>query len=76
MTDSEEQLKRFENANREREDLGYRPHPIDFAFIEAVGKMPPTGGIAIGVERLLMALTGETDIRQFFLYPVAEAKRK
>ena len=76
LTDSEEQLKRFEDANRERETLGYPPHPIDSDFIEAVGKMPPTGGIALGVERLLMALTGETDIRQFFLYPVGEARRK
>ncbi len=70
LTDSSEQLMRFEDANRERETLGYPPHPIDFDFVESVGKMPPTGGIAIGVERLLMALTGETDIRQFFLHPL------
>jgi len=76
LTDSEEQLKRFEDANRQREALGYPPHPIDFELIEAVGKMPPTGGIAIGVERLLMALSGETDIREFFLYPLGEVKRK
>jgi len=75
LTDSEEQLKRFEDANRQRETLGYPPHPIDMDFIEAVGKMPPTGGIAIGVERLLMVLTGERDIRQFFLYPLTEANR-
>lgn len=67
LTDAEEQLRRFQSANIEREQLGYPPHPVDQAFIAAVGKMPPTGGIAIGVERLLMALTGESDIRQFFL---------
>ena len=75
LTDAEEQLKRFEDANRQREALGYPPHPVDAEFIEAVGKMPPTGGIAIGVERLLMVLTGESDICQFFLYPVIEDNR-
>ena len=67
LTDSDEQLKRFNAANKERESLGYVPHPIDADFIEAVGKMTRTGGIAIGVERLLMALTGEEDISEFFL---------
>jgi len=76
LTDSNEQLKRFEAANRRREAYGFQPHPIDSEFIEAVGKMSPTGGIAMGVERLLMVLTGEADIRQCFLYPVPEANRK
>ncbi len=67
LTDSKEQLQRFQSANTEREKLGYPPHPTDEDFIATVGKMKPTGGIAIGVERLLMALTGESDIRQFFL---------
>ena len=76
LTDSAEQLKRFEDANRLREIIGYPPHPIDSELMEAVGKMPPTGGIAIGVERLLMALTGETDIREFFVQPLGEVRRK
>jgi len=76
LTDSNEQLKRIKDANNEREALGYPPHPTDSDFIEAVGKMPPTGGIAIGVERLLMVLTGESDIREFFLYPLGEVRRK
>ena len=75
LTDSEEQLKRFEDANQERLRLGFPPHPTDSEFIDAVGKIPPTGGIAIGVERLLMALTGSKNIREFFLYPLAEVSR-
>ncbi len=70
LTDPIEQKKRFEHANRERTDLGFPAHPIDLDFIEAVGKMSPTGGIAMGVERLLMVLTGETDIHEFFLIPL------
>ncbi len=73
LTNSEEQTRRFAIANKERQGLGYSPHPIDAEFIEAVGKMPPTGGIAIGIERLLMVLTGETDIRQFFLHPLTDS---
>ncbi len=76
LIDPEEQLSRFENANAERERLGYAPHPIDNHLIEAVGRMQPTGGIAIGIERLLMVLTGEADIRNFFLQPVGDANLK
>jgi lysyl-tRNA synthetase class 2 len=73
LTDPEEQRTRFENANADRGKLDYAPHPIDEDLIMAVGRMQPTGGIAIGVERLLMVLTGEVDIRKFFLQPVGEA---
>ncbi|MBT3632105.1 MAG: EF-P lysine aminoacylase GenX [Candidatus Marinimicrobia bacterium] len=73
LTDSAEQDRRFREANEQREGLGHPPHPIDQTFIDSVGEMPRTGGIAIGVERLLMVLTGETDISQFFLYPLSES---
>ncbi|MEA3287114.1 MAG: EF-P lysine aminoacylase EpmA [Candidatus Marinimicrobia bacterium] len=70
LINSKEQIKRFKDANLERKILGYPPHPVDEDLIKAVGKMKPTGGIAIGIERLLMVLTGESDIRQFFLQPL------
>ncbi len=73
LTDAEEQMKRFKVSNGERQSLGYPPHPIDHDLIKAVGNMPATGGIAIGVERLLMVLTGETEIRNFFLQPISES---
>lgn len=76
LIDAEEQLRRFEEANRQRIKLGYSPHPVDKEFIDSVGRMKSTGGIAIGLERLLMVLTGETDIRQFFLHPLSEANRR
>ncbi len=79
LTDSQEQLKRFEMANRERQRIGYPPHPIDTELIDSVGKMQATGGIAMGIERLLMTLTGEQDIREFFLYPlgnIGETRRR
>lgn len=75
LTDSQEQLRRFNSANLERKALGFSQHPVDQDFIESVGKMKPTGGIAVGLERLLMVLTGVRDIREFFLYPVGGVKR-
>jgi len=72
LTDPDELLKRWHHTNAMREIYGFPPHPIDYSFIEAVGKMPPTGGIAVGVERLLQAFTGATDIREFFLLPIPE----
>jgi elongation factor P--(R)-beta-lysine ligase len=70
LTDSNEQESRFIHANLEREKMGYPPHPVDYELIRAVGKMKPTGGIAIGIERLLMVLTHTEDIREFFLFPM------
>ena len=75
LTDSEEQARRFASANGDREALGYLPHPVDDDLISAVGRMKPTGGIAIGVERLVMVLYDIPDIRQLFLQPVTDAKR-
>ncbi len=72
LTDPVEMLERFQHANAQREIYGYSLHPVDHELIIAVGKMPPTGGIAIGVERLLQAITGTDDIREFFLHPLPE----
>lgn len=76
LRDPIEQRKRFDDSNRLRTELGYPPHPVDEDLIQAVANMKPTGGIAIGIERLLMVLTGEKDISQFFLQPLTVAKRK
>lgn len=70
LTDPNELLERWHHTNAMREIYGFPPHPIDYQLIEAVGKMPPTGGIAVGVERLLQAFTGVEDIREFFLLPI------
>lgn len=76
LRDPDEQRLRFETSNRERKRLGYEPHPIDEDLINSISSMKPTGGIAIGIERLLMTLTGEKDISQFFIQPLTVAKRK
>lgn len=53
---------RWEAGNAARREAGRAPHPIDEGFLEAVGRMPACAGIALGVDRLVMALTGTGDI--------------
>lgn len=45
-----------------RRDLGRPPHPTDPTFLEAVDHMPRCAGIALGIDRLVMALTGAPHI--------------
>jgi lysyl-tRNA synthetase class 2 len=63
LTDAREQRLRFETCALERAQDGDEVYPLDRAFLAALGKgLPPCGGIALGVDRLLMALTGIDDI--------------
>lgn len=63
-TDGEEIRRRWERSNAARARAGRAPHPIDEAFLAAVSRMPRSAGIALGVDRLVMALTGATHIEQ------------
>ena len=62
LTDPAEQRRRFLSANTSRASAGERPHPVDEALIEAIGRMPATSGIALGVDRLTAALMGWSSI--------------
>lgn len=56
LTDPTEQRTRFEEANASRQKRGAQPYPLDESFIAALEHLPPSGGIALGVDRLLMIL--------------------
>ena len=59
LTDPREQQERFERDNAERERRGKAPYPLDRRFLDALTSgVPPCAGNALGVDRLLMALTG------------------
>lgn len=58
LTDAEEQRQRFTSANAARLAAGEAPHPEDPVFVEAVGRMPRTAGIALGLDRLVAVLCG------------------
>jgi lysyl-tRNA synthetase class 2 len=63
LTDSDEQHRRYQAYQEEREAQGKAAHPKDAQFLEAVGCLPPCAGIALGADRLLALLLGETVAR-------------
>lgn len=65
LTDAEEQRKRFEECAAGRTSRGSVAYPIDQPFLDAlkVG-LPQTGGIALGVDRLVMLICGAERIDQ------------
>ena len=63
LTDAAEQRRRFEEENRLRQARGQALMPVDEALLAALERgLPDCAGVALGVERLLMALTGATSI--------------
>lgn len=58
LTDAVEQRRRFEECAEQRKALGKEVYPIDEGFIQALENMPPSGGVALGVDRLLMLIAG------------------
>ena len=64
LTDPVEQRRRFEGARAERRALGEADYPLDEAFLDALARMPPSGGVALGVDRLVMLACGVHDISE------------
>ena len=54
LTDPVEQRRRFEAAREERRRLDESDYPLDEDFLGRLGSMPPSGGVALGVDRLVM----------------------
>ncbi|MFO7898211.1 MAG: EF-P lysine aminoacylase EpmA [Planctomycetota bacterium] len=63
LTDPAEQRRRFEADNAERRRIGKPELPIDDDLLDALGRMPPCSGIALGMDRLVMLLTDTPDVR-------------
>lgn len=62
LSDAAEQLKRFQEDNRLRQQKGLAEMPIDQNFISSLNHLPDCAGVALGIDRLLMLATGKTHI--------------
>ncbi|MES9868780.1 MAG: EF-P lysine aminoacylase EpmA [Sedimenticola sp.] len=74
LLDATEQRKRFEQDLEKRADNGKPPVPMDEHLLAALEQgLPSCAGVALGIDRLLMRLTGASHIEQVLAFPVNRA---
>jgi len=74
LNDPADQLERFEQqvASKDPET----PGEVDLDYVQALEYgMPPTGGLGVGIDRLVMVLTGQESIRDVLLFPAMKPEQ-
>ncbi len=75
LNDPEDQLQRLKEQE-DRRVIDEEAQPMDHDFMHAIDVgMPPTGGVGIGVERIVMLLTDRPSIRDILLFPTMKHKQ-
>ncbi|GAB7218665.1 elongation factor P--(R)-beta-lysine ligase [Vibrio comitans] len=74
LDDADEQLRRFEQDNEKRMQMGLSPQPIDYQLIEALRHgLPQCSGVALGIDRLIMLACKQTHIDEITAFPFPRA---
>lgn len=73
LQDADEQRWRFNHDNQRRLKVGHEPVPVDEKFLQALAKgLPACSGVALGLDRLLMVISGAASIDQVMSFPLSE----
>jgi len=74
LNDPEEQRNRLKEQEAQRKENA-EAHPMDEDFLHAIDVgMPPTGGVGLGVDRLVMLATDQASIRDIIFFPTMKIK--
>ncbi len=74
LVDALEQRQRFEEDISQRRELGLTQNPLDEAFLSALSSgMPPSAGVALGVDRLVMLACGADSIAEVISFDFTKA---